>query len=143
MAGPTNAQIMHELGGLQQEMKHASESRGVLHAKLDKTADVLSEVDKRLHELSFALQVTTDVAVQARDHFNEFKQEFTTERLPQITTSAEFVVASEPILASMRIVRNIIMALLGAGILTAGGVIALAFYARDVLRAGIMWLLGV
>lgn len=139
---PTNADIMRVLGSIEADVKHGSESRKVLHAKLDTQDGVLDSVATRLSELAFTLQVTTDVAVQARDHIAKFEQDFHDTQVPVIKSAAQFKAEAEPILKMMRTIRTIVIALFGLGILSVGSLAAFAIYAGEILRAAIRSYLG-
>jgi hypothetical protein len=140
---PTNADIMRELGAMGAEMKHASESRGQIHSKLEAQNVILDETAKTLAEVGFGLKVTTDVAVQARDRIAKFEQEFREHQVPIIAAAAQFQIDTAPIISVMKTVRNIVVTMLGLGLLSAGGVIVAAFTARDWLAAGVRWVLGI
>ena len=140
---PTNADIMRVLGSIEADVKHGSESRKVLHAKLDTQDGVLDSVATRLSELAFTLQVTTDVAVQARDHIAQFERDFHDTQVPVIQGAAAFKAEAEPILKMMRTIRNIVIALFGLGILSVGSLLALAAYAGEILRLAIRSYLGI
>lgn len=140
---PTNADIMRVLGSIEADVKHGSESRKVLHAKLDTQDGVLDSVATRLSELAFTLQVTTDVAVQARDHIAQFERDFHDTQVPVIQSAAAFKAEAEPILKMMRTIRNIVIALFGLGILSVGSLLALAAYAGEILRLAIRSYLGI
>lgn len=149
MTNPTNADIMRSLGGLEAEMLHARESRGTIHKKLETQNVILDETAKTLAKVSFAVETTTAIAVQARDvadaalkNMHRFEAEFRETQLPLITGVAAFKMEAEPVLRTIKMVRTIVVALLAMGVLSLGTVVALALTAREWLAVGLRWVLG-
>jgi len=138
----TNDAIMHKLGGIEAQVSHAETSRQIIHEKIDAQAAVLNETVKRLQEVGFTLKVTTDVAVQARDKIDRFDRDFHDHSKPLLEDVAAFRAEAEPVLRMMKTVRNIVVALAGAGALTLGSFIAAVAYAGETVKAMLRWYLG-
>lgn len=149
MTNPTNSDIMRTLGGLEAEMKHARESRGIIHQKLEGQNVILDETAKTLAKVNFAVETTTAIAMQARDvadaalkNLHRFETEFRENQLPIIAGAAAFKMEAEPVLRTIKMVRTIVVALLAMGVLSIGSVVALALTAREWLAFGLRWVLG-
>lgn len=140
---PTNADIMHKLGGVEAELAHASQSRGVIHQRLEEQGKSLHEVVVKMTEVATNLMITSEVAIQARNEILGFKSEFVTQHLPEIKAATTFQTEAEPILKVMRVVRNIVIILAGTGVVTAAGVVGLLIFARDLLATLVRALLGI
>jgi FMN-dependent NADH-azoreductase len=77
--------------------------------------------------VQFALQITTDVAVQARDGLIAFEKEFHEKQVPVISAAvtlaqntAAWQTANEPLLKNVRWVKRVLVAI--AALLALGGV---------------------
>jgi methyl-accepting chemotaxis protein len=145
----TNADIMHKLGTVEADIRHAEKSRGVLHQKVEQQSDAINQAAQALVQVSQNLQINSQIATQARDvaqaaleNVKRFEANFNAKVLPMIEAGSTFQKDSEPILKQMKIVRNIIYALFGAGVLTAGTFFAMVIWARDLLRVLIAFVIG-
>lgn len=149
MADYTNDDIMRELGSLSASVRHGEQSRGILHGKIDELGRFNLDQVKAMTELSEGLKTVTAVAMQARDlaqgnlqHLHRFETEFREVQLPIITAANAFKIEAEPLLDTMRIVRNIVMALLGMGLVSIAGFAAAAMWAREYLAFVLRYVLG-
>ena len=138
MANPTNSDIMRALGGLEEGQKHATESRRVTHEKLDATMERLDVVSQLLDQTAFTLQVTTDIAVQARDGVASLRTELSEKVTPQLTAVESFHQEAEPIVKVMKNVRNAVVVMIGllatGGVLTTGTLVLANDYAKQLVR---------
>jgi methyl-accepting chemotaxis protein len=146
----TNADIMHKLGGLEKDIEHGAQGRGILHQKIEQQSGAINAATEALIRLGSNLEINTQIAVQARDkaqaaleNVNRFETNFNATILPMINAGATFQQDSEPILKQMRVVRNIILILAGGGILTAGTFFAMLIWARDLLRVLLAFIFNV
>lgn len=139
----SNDDIMRALGRLEEGQRNANESRGVIHQKIDQTNQVVATIADKLQETSFALRVTTDIAVQARDGLNKFVTEFEKEAAPILEGAKTFREESEPILETSRAIQKALMVLIA--VFGAGGVstIGLFTFANNFVRGAVLaWLNG-
>ena len=143
MSAATDDAILHKLGGIEAKVENAERSRAIIHQKMDAQADALNETVIRLQEVGFALKVTTDVAVQARDRFEAFEREFREDSQPLISGAAAFRAEAEPVLRAMKTVRNIIVLLAGLGVLSVGGLAYAAVNFGEAVKLAVRWYLGI
>lgn len=138
MATPTNSDIMRALGGLEEGQRHATESRRITHEKLDGTMERLDTVSRLLDQTAFTLQVTTDIAVQARDGVAKLSAELSEKVTPKLTAVESFHKEAEPVVKVMKNVRNAVMVMIGllslGGVLTGGTLILANDYAKQLVR---------
>ncbi len=156
----TNDDLMRELGALTANMqavkerseadtRNARESRAVIHEKLDQAVAVHLETTEKIGEIAVQVATTTLVAIQARDqsqaaleNIHRFEREFREVQLPIITAAQAFTIEAEPVLGAMRAVQAIVIGFLGLGVLTLGGFVGMAFWARSQLAMIIRWAVG-
>lgn len=138
MASPTNSDIMRAIGGLEEGQRHATESRKVTHEKLDGTMERLDTVSRLLDQTAFTLQVTTDIAVQARDGVAKLSAELAEKVTPKLTAVESFHQEAEPIVKVMKNVRNAVVVMIGllatGGVLTTGTLVLANDYAKQLVR---------
>lgn len=149
MPGPTNADIMHALGTVEANQRHAEKSRGVLHRKVEQQSDAINAAAQALVKVSTNLGINTEIATQARDvaqaaleNVNRFEQNFNATVMPIIQAGTVFQSDSEPIIRQMRMVRNILIGLISTGVITAGAFFAMLIWARDLLKIIIAFVMG-
>jgi hypothetical protein len=147
---PTNTDIMRELGGLVAENEHAKDSRRVIHEKLDEFARLHLETVRSIGELQRATETTTMIATQARDvanaglqNINRFEREFREVQLPIISAAQAFRIEAEPLLATMKIVRTIVVTLAGLTVTSLGTLVVMAIWAREQLGIALRFILGI
>lgn len=119
----TNADIMRQLGKLEADMTHATESRGHLHRQLEGHTKVLNDFGSTLQQVDFTLKATAGIAAQTRDKLATFEAEFKEQSLPIIHDAVKFKEEAEPLLKILRGVRTgiwFVVALLGVCGLTVG-----------------------
>lgn len=145
----TNADIMREIGVLSADMRHGQESRKVIHEKLDRAVAVQLETTSKLSDIDHKVEMVTSVASQARDYavdalknIHRFETEFREKQLPLIAAAERFKVEAEPVLGTIKAVRNIVLGFLGLGIFSVGTVAVMAVYAREQLGMFLRYVLG-
>lgn len=140
MSEPSNGDIMRALGSIeanqtnfatqnQQENQRASESRRVLHEKLEDMSAVVHNIALDLQENTFSTRVATDIAVQARDKINAFIHMYEKEAAPILEGVSTFRQDAEPVIAEVKNARNWIIAIggaFGAFGVTAAAIVAFA-----------------
>lgn len=153
MTEPSNGDLMRALGTLEAnvsnasknadtEARRASESRRVLHEKIENTAEVVQKTAADVRDAVFKLQATTDIAVQARDGLEAFRAKYEKEAAPILAGVGTFREEVEPLLKATRAVKNwaaVFAVLTGGGLLSAGAI--LAFF-NTALKAWITWWLN-
>lgn len=139
----SNADIMHKLGGIEVEFRHASESRGVLHDKIERLAATVHETAHEMTRLGTNLEITAEVATQARNEVLGFRTEFREKHLPAIKAATSFQEEAKPILDTMRMVRTIVVVLAALVTFLMGSGLALFIFARDLLRTLIAIIIGI
>lgn len=146
---PSNAEIMEYLGRLSAQTEllladrtESRDSRRLLHEKMDASS-------ARHAELSEALAVTREVAAQARDNaqsalanLHRFESEFREVQLPIISSAQAFRLEAEPVLRSLKVIRAIILAFFGTGLVSFASLVAAALFAREQLGIVLRWALG-
>ena len=149
MSAVSNAQIMHKLGSMETELEHGTRSRGVLHKKIEQQTDALNGMADTMSKLNAALEINTEIAVQARDvsraaleNINRFEQAFKYDQLPSITAGETFRKEADPIIRQMKIIRNVIIVLAGMGVFTVGLFFSMAIWARGLLAVIIGYILN-
>src|SRR4051812_16349521 len=55
----SQGEVLRIVGGLEEGQKHAAESRGVIHRRLDEQTNILSEVAETLRKTQYALDLTS------------------------------------------------------------------------------------
>lgn len=140
---------MMKLGELTENARHSEQSREVMHRKIDDLGEFQLSQVQTMAELGEQLKTVTAVASQARDvaesglkNMHRFETEFREVQLPIITAASAFKIEAEPVLETMKVVRNIAMTLLGMGVFSIAGVAAAALWAREYLAIGLRFLLG-
>lgn len=117
-------EVLRIVGGLEEGQRHAAESRGVIHKRLDEQTNILSEVAETLHRTQTALTITSEVATQARDEVLKLRMEVDREVKPQLASVGTFREDAEPVITSIKNLRSglrLVLVLLGAlGILSVG-----------------------
>jgi hypothetical protein len=131
---PSNADLARVLGRIEanqanalREADKASESRRILHDKLEETNSVVQTIASQLGEHAFQLRATTDIAIQARDGLNAFRAKFEKEAAPILDGVGTFRAEVEPLLRATRTVRNwsaIFAVIAGSGVVSLGAVLA-------------------
>jgi hypothetical protein len=138
MAEPSNGDLMRALGNLEAnfsnaaknadaEARRASESRRVLHEKIEDTSATIQKVSNDVLSAVFQLQATTDIAIQARDGLNSFAAKYEKEAAPILEGIATFRSEVEPLLRATRAVKNwaaLFAILAGAGVISTAGIVA-------------------
>lgn len=134
----TNADIMRTLGRLEEGQEHAKTSREVIHQRLDKQTDILSDVAETLRKTQNALDITSEVATQARDEVLKLRTEVDRDVKPQLASVGTFRADAEPVITNIKNLRrglSLVLWLLGAcGALTVGTLTVANDYAKDLVR---------
>jgi hypothetical protein len=139
----TNAQIYEKLGELSESQRNATASRKVMHERMDKTDVLLSETVNTLSKVQFALQVTTDVAVQTRDRLQQVEETLATKISPAIETHSTFQADAEPLIKLLKNIRLGLWALVGLmGVMGVSFVSLMSFF-HDTARDAFRWWLGI
>lgn len=135
----TNADIMRSLGRLEEGQDHAKESRGIIHKRLDEQTGILSEVAETLRKTQNALDITSEVATQARDEVLKLRAEVDREVKPQLQSVGTFRADAEPVITSIKNLRNglrLVLWLLGSmGVLTGGTLVFAGDFAKQQVRS--------
>ncbi len=138
MTEPSNGDLMRALGNLEANQKNAatnadaearraSESRRVLHDKIEDTNNIVGSLKNSFDHISFQLQSTTDIAVQARDGLNSFRAKFEKEATPILEGIGTFRAEVEPLLKATRAVKNwaaFFAVIAGTGVISAASILA-------------------
>lgn len=131
--------MLHKLGGLEEGQRHAAESRGVIHRRLDEQTTILGEVAETLRKTQTALDITSEVATQARDEVLKLRTEVDREVKPQLQQVGTFRADAEPVITSIKNLRNglrTIIVMLGAtGVLGGGTLVFAGDFAKQQVRA--------
>jgi hypothetical protein len=114
-----------------------------MHERMDKTDVLLSETVKTLSQVQFALQVTTDIAVQTRDKLERVEETLHSKIQPAIETHSTFQADAEPLITLLKNIRLglwVLVTLMGfAGV----SLVTVFVYFQEVARDAFRWWLGV
>lgn len=135
--------VMRVLGRLEEGQKNADNSRRVIYEKLDQNTELTTKTASQLERVTFTLEATTDIAVQARNVASDLANKFEKEVAPVLAGVASFRDEAEPLLKATRAVRNwaaLFAVLAGAGVISIGAI--LAFF-NDAAKAAVRYWLGI
>lgn len=135
----TQGEVLRIVGGLEEGQRHAAESRGVIHRRLDEQTHILGEVAETLRKTQTALDITSEVATQARDEVLKLRAEVDREVKPQLQSVGTFRADAEPVITSIKNLRNglrLVLWLLGSmGVLTGGTLVFAGDFAKQQVRS--------
>jgi len=124
-------ELLRAVGRLEAGQESARDSRKIIREQLTEFSGSVKDMSEALQRTTFALQVTTDIAVQTRDSFSEFKNKFDADVQPAIDRLVTFKEDSEPIIESMRKVRQLLLILIAVIGFSGVSTIGVAAFAND------------
>ena len=129
---------MRILGRLEEGQENAKLSRGITHERLDRQTEILSEVAETLRQTQYALNITSEVATQARDEVLKLRTEVDREVKPQLHAVGTFRADAEPVITTIKKLRlslTVLVWILGAGgVLTTGTFVLANDFAKQLVR---------
>ncbi len=139
----TNAQIFQQLGELTEGQKNATESRRVMHERMDKHEELLANTAETLAQVQFALKVTTDVAVQTRDRIETLENKISGAIEPVLNDHSIFKADAEPLIRLLKNIRLGLWALVGLMSVAGVSLLSTLTFFQDTAKSAFRWWLGI